>query len=135
MSRSAKQAAGAMAALALAAGGAAFAPRPAEAQILPAYFNPGDASRLAPVMFMRLAPPPNTAADTKTLYPYGPITDSFSQNVDQQNTSTWRGRDWPLVWANRSRVPAGKVLQTSNPIVPAISGRPGVYGMEFTTVT
>jgi hypothetical protein len=99
---------------------------------LPAYFNPGDAA--PPLVFMRQAPPPDDNIDNKTSYGYGPITDSIAQNVNAQNTSTWSGRDWPSVWANRARVPNGYVAISPNGIYPAIlDSRGNPYGLEFTT--
>jgi hypothetical protein len=107
------------------------------ASLLPAFYNPGYAGFLAPVKFMRQAPPPTDDEATKLEYAHGPITDSAFLNVAVQNSSTWTGgHSWPFIWANRARVPPGDTLLTGNPIYPPIndpSGNP--YNAEFTTVT
>jgi hypothetical protein len=125
-----------MAALVFVAGWFASGTNPTRAQvILPAYFEPNAAAPLAPTMFMRLAPPPTSPQENDTQYAYGPITDSVSQNVSAQNSSTWQGRSWPLVWANRARVPAGQAYLPPNPIVPTIVDKAGNNcATEFTTV-
>jgi hypothetical protein len=103
--------------------------------LLPAYFEPNAAAPLAPLMVMELAPPPVDPQENKSEYAYGPVTDSVSQNVDAQNDSTWTGRNWAMVWANRARVPAGGPPLRPNPITPAIvDGQGHNCATEFSTV-
>jgi hypothetical protein len=126
----------AAAALAVAVGWFANAIQPARAGgVAPAYFDPDAGAPLAPLMFMELAPPPTDAREDKTDYAYGPITDSVSQNADAQNDSSWTGRNWVMVWANRARVPTGQPALPPNPITPAIvnSSRQNCAA-EFSTV-
>ena len=105
------------------------------AGVLPAYYDPGDALPLAPLVMMRHAPPPIDNNQDETTYAYGPITDSLALNVAAQNGSTWSGHSWPLLWANRARVAAGHTLNAPNPIYPPIlDGNGNPYGVEYTTV-
>lgn len=119
-----------------AAGWSAGGLQGARAAVLPAYYDPGDATPFAPLVMMHQAPPPIDNSQDKTTYAYGPITDSSSQNVALQNNSTWTGgHSWPFVWANRARVAAGHTLDPANPIYPTILDQKGSpYRVEYTTV-
>ena len=102
---------------------------------LPAFYNPGFARQVAPLMIVRQAPPPIDNFQTKLTYPFGPITDSVALNVAAQNLSSWtQGRIWPMIWANRARVPAGYTLIPGNPTYPYIYDQSGNLCLtEFTT--
>lgn len=104
--------------------------------LLPAYFGPGAAERLDPLIIFRQAPPPLDNHDNVRNYAYGPITDSMALNVAAQNSSSWtRGHDWPMIWANRARVPPGHVINAANSIFPVILDPSGVpYMAEFSSV-
>ena len=103
--------------------------------LLPAFYSPGFARQFAPLMVVRQAPPPIDNFQTKLTYPFGPITESVSLNVAQQNLSSWtQGHIWPMVWANRARVPSGYTLIPGNPTYPYIRDQFGnLYLTEFTT--
>lgn len=125
----------AAAAVVLTVGSLSCAAHGAQAQDLPVYYNPNDAAALAPTMFVRIVPPPADPTDNRTVYAYGPITDSYALNIASQNSSTWKGREWADVWANRARVARGGIYFPSNPTYPAIFDSKGnAYGTEFTTV-
>lgn len=108
----------------------------ADFSALPSFFTPADATETLGNdlrVYMPTSTPPTSDAADETTYAYWPNTDVGSQSTNLIASSTWSGRKWGFLWANRRNTTAPNIK--SNPIFPAIrNATPQECRVEYSTV-
>jgi hypothetical protein len=102
---------------------------------LPSYFTPADrvTAAAAGYQVIMMASPPSSDAADETTYAYWPLTDSSSQTINLIEASTWSGKRWGFLWANRRNTAASHNYK-SNPIFPAITLSSKQCRAEYSTI-